>query len=317
MNMQHACNVQGIIMGSVIAVYFLQILFLQLFVRLEPTMMGVSIPSSAQLLVDAVVQYIPALVFASTALLIFIAMLRSSVTIKLVSFLFLVMMVVDETASLEAGWLYGSLYWMLFSVSVMAFPEVLLLITSIERRSMAAGAITVSSVLASSFYAWSFLSRITFSVPPISLIPISVYAFAAAFALLSTTIVKKKINSELYLSLSAAAVLMGLAVYFTASNLLVQKIFNMVLQTSLGAPAPLPWFAPLFFLIIFSDIYSLVISVRLRSLGPLSVAAGATMVFTSVYLPYNMLYAFISFSGALLIFLGLPDSTSDQAKGIP
>jgi hypothetical protein len=303
-------------MGSVIAVYFLQILFLQLFVRLEPTMMGVSIPSSAQLLVDAVVQYIPALVFASTALLIFIAMLRSSVTVKLVSFLFLVMMVVDETASLEAGWLYGSLYWMLFSVSVMAFPEVLLLITSIERRSIAAGAITVSSALASSFYAWSFLSRITFSVPPISLIPISVYAFTVAFALLSAIIVKK-FNSALYLSLSAAAVLMGLVVYFTASNLLVQKIFNMVLQTSLGAPAPLPWFAPLFFLIIFSDIYSLVISVRLRSLGPLSVAAGATMIFTSVYLPYNMLYAFISFSGALLIFLGLPDSASDQAKGIP
>ncbi|MGC8557621.1 MAG: hypothetical protein ACP5NC_01325 [Nitrososphaeria archaeon] len=314
--MQHARIVQGPIMGSVIAVYLLQILFLQLFVRLEPTMMGVSIPSSVQLLVDAVVQSIPALVFASTALLIFLAMLRSSVQVRLVSFLFLVMMVVDETASLLAGWLYGSLYWLLFSVLVIAFPEVLLMIAALERRSIAAGAITVSSVLASSFYAWSFLSRITFSVPPISLIPISVYAFTVAFALLSATMVKK-FNFALYLSLSVAGVLMGLVVYFTSSNLLVQKIINMVLQTSLGAPTPLPWFAPLFFLIIFSDIYSLVISVKLRSLGPLSVAAGATMVFTSVYLPYNMLYAFISFSGALLIFLGLSDNTSNQPKGVP
>jgi len=279
-------------------------------------MMGVSIPSSVQLLVDAVVQSIPALVFASTALLIFLAMLRSSVQVRLVSFLFLVMMVVDETASLVAGWLYGSLYWLLFSVLVIAFPEVLLMIAALERRSIAAGAITVSSVLASSFYAWSFLSRITFSVPPISLIPISVYAFTVAFALLSATMVKK-FNFALYLSLSVAGVLMGLVVYFTSSNLLVQKIINMVLQTSLGAPTPLPWFAPLFFLIIFSDIYSLVISVRLRSLGPLSVAAGATMVFTSVYLPYNMLYAFISFSGALLIFLGLSDNASNQPKGVP
>ncbi len=316
MNMRHVRNVRGLITGAVIAVYLLQILFLQLFVRLEPTMMGTPIPSSAQLLVDAVVQYIPALVFASTALLIFLAMLRSSVQVRLVSFLFLVMMVVDETASLVAGWLYGSLYWLLFSVLVIAFPEVLLMIAAFEKRSIAVAAIMVSVVLASSFYAWSFLSRITFSIPPISLIPISVYAFTVAFALLSATMVKK-FNFALYLSLSVAGVLMGLVVYFTSSNLLVQKIINMVLQTSLGAPTPLPWFAPLFFLIIFSDIYSLVISVRLRSLGPLSVAAGATMVFTSVYLPYNMLYAFISFSGALLIFLGLSDNASNQPKGVP
>lgn len=309
-------KLKSLIVMSSLIVYFIQILFLQLFVRLEPTMMGAPIPSSAQLVVDVVVRYVPELVFATTALLIFLAIYRSSIPVKLASFLFLVMMLIDEASQLDAGWLYGSIYWMFFSVLALAFPEILLLIISIERRSLIAASIAVSSALASSFYIWSFLSRVTFSVPPISLIMISVYAFTVAFAVISAGIVKGS-RLSLCISISLTSALIGAVLYITLSSVLVQKITNMVLQTSLGAPTPLPWFAPLFFLIIFSGVYSLLKSVKLRSTGPLSVAAGATMIFTSVYLPYNMLYVFISFSGSLLIFFGLTDNASKQAQRFP
>jgi hypothetical protein len=115
--------------------------------------------------------------------------------------------------------------------------------------------------------------------------------FAASFAALSVYAVRKfKQKRSFYVSFVITAFLTALIVFFTYSNILVQKIINMVLQTSLGAPTPLPWFFPLFSLMIFLDVYSFLVSVKRRSLSMLSMATGATMIFTSVYLPYNMLY---------------------------
>ena len=305
-----------LIVSLSLIVYLIQILFLQLFVRLEPYMTGVPISPSAQQVIGAIVRYVPEMVFVSTALLILLAAYRSSIPVRLTSLLFLAVMLVDEASQLSAGQLYGSIYWLFFSVSALAIPVILLFIVAVERRSLAAGSIAVSSALASSFYIWSFLSRVTFSIPPINLILISVYAFTVAFAVISAGAARGP-RSALYVSLPVAAAVVGAALYVVSSSVLVQKIINMVLQTSLGAPTPLPWSAPLFFLVIFSGVYSLLASIKLRSPGPLSVAAGAIMIFTSVYLPYNILYVFISFSGALLIFLGLTEGSSNKAQRFP
>lgn len=305
-------NWSGWIKAIALAVYGTQLVFLQLFVRLEPTMFGVTMPQSVLQLIDVTVHYLPALAFASTALLALLALYRSSVPVRAISAFFLAIMLFQEFAPGSAGWLYGSLYWLVLSVLTLAAPEVLLALAAIERRSIPAGAVALSSSLAVSFYIWSFVSRITFNLPPISLLEVSVYAFAIAFAIFAVSTVKRA-GVELYISLLASAALMAFAVYFTASNVLAQKVVNMVLQTSLGAPTPLPWFAPLFFTIFFVDIYSFMVFARSRSSGPLSVAAGITMIFTSVYLPYNVLYAFIAFSGSLLVYFGL----ARQAQGPP
>ena len=293
-------------------VYALQLFFLQLFIRLEPTMFGVNLPGSFLLVTDIVARYLPALAFASTFLLILYSLFSSSKVVKAISLAFLAMMVVEDFLPLGyVELIYGSVYWLALSVAILSAPVILLFITAIEKRSASVFAVAFSGLLASSFYIWSFLSRITFSLPPIDLLSASVYAFVIAFAALAVTMVKGH-GSELYASLAISLAMIVPVTYMTVSNLLVQKIMNMVLQTSLGAPTPFPWFAPLFFLIFFTDIYALILSIRSRSFGPLSVAAGFTMIFTSVYLPYNALYSYIAFSGSLMVYLGL-----DQAKGLP
>lgn len=311
-------TVQGVVRLAVLVTYFIQLVFLQLFIRLEPTMFGLNISALTQSVINLVVRYTPVLVLLTTVFLIYTALYVSSAPVRFVSLIFLMAVLVDTIllfSPATAIQLYGNTLWLLFNVVVLLLPEVLLTITATGYRNVAVAALAVSGFLASSFYVWSFLSRITFSIPPIVLIPASIYAFAASFAALSVyTVIKFKQKWSFYVSFAITAFLTAFIVFFTYSNILVQKIINMVLQTSLGAPTPLPWFFPLFSLMIFLDVYSFLVSVKRRSLSTLSVAAGATMIFTSVYLPYNMLYVQLSFSGALLIYLGLADQTSPKAS---
>ena len=290
-------------------VYGIQLVFLQLFIRLEPTMFGVNMPTSFVHAVDMTVQYLPALAFISTLLLALFAAYRSSAAVRIISVLFLAMMFVEEFVPIgPSGVLYGGVYWLVLSMAILAIPEVLLFVAAVERRSISIGAIAVSASLAASFFIWSYASRITFNLPPIGLVAASVYAFTIAFVVLAMGLVKR-IGPALYSSLAASVAIMVPVTYFTASNVLAQKVVNMILQTSLGAPTPLPWFAPLFFLIFFIDIYSLIASVKARSFWPLSIAAGSTMIFTSVYLPYNVLYSYLAFSGCLMIYLNSEEAS--------
>jgi len=312
-------TVQGVVKLAVLVAYFIQLVFLQLFIRLEPTMFGLNISALTQNVINLVVKYIPILVLLTTVFLIYTALYVSSISVRFVSLIFLMSVLVDVIllfSPATASQLYGNTLWLLFNVMVL-LPEVLLTITALSYRNIAIAALAVARFLASSFYVWSFLSRITFSIPPIVLIPASIYAFAASFVALSGYAVRKfKQKLSFYVSFVITAFLTALIVFFTYSNTLVQKIINMVLQTSLGAPTPLPWFILLFSLIIFLDFYSFLVSVKRTSLSMLSVATGVTMIFTSVYLPYNMLYVQLSFSGALLIYLGLADQTSPKASRI-
>lgn len=303
----------ALVVSAALAAYVAQLIFIQLFVRLEPTMFGM--PSYLQQVTAATARYLPSLVFVTAVLLVFLSIYRSSAAIRAISVAFLGISVVNEALpAYTPGWVYASSYWLLLTVCALLMPGALLSVAALERRSVPVASLALSSFLAASFYVWSFLSRVTFTVPPIWLIPASVYAFVASFALLNAMLLRR--SAELYVSAALSLVLTGAAVYFTNANVLAQKIVNMVLQTSLGAPTPLPWFAPLFFMMFLLDIYALLSSIRRRSLVPISIAAGATMVFTSVYLPYNFMYVIIAFSGATMVHLGAR-LLSDKPKGLP
>ncbi len=285
--------------------YGIQLIFLQLFIRLEPTMFGVNISQSYLYFIDEIVHYLPAIVFASTALLVILALFDSPKYVRAVSFFFLIMMLLQELVPLSFnGSYYGSQYWLVLSMMIIIAPEILLLLVAVAQKSISALAVAVSSSIAVSFYIWSFATRITFSLPPISLLTWSVFAFTVAFAVVTADNVKR-IGFEFYVSFAVSVAITALISYYTASNVLIQKIVNMILQTSIGAPTPLPWFAVLYFFIFFTNIYSLMVLVKSRQSGPLLISAGSTMIFTSVYLPYNVLYIYIAFSGALLVYFGL------------
>ena len=302
----------GIIKATAIIAYVLQLVFLQLLIRLEPYLFAAKPPSTILVFANWISQYMPSIIFASTFLLIAYSLYGSSKAVRTLSLVFLIMMIFEDFLPISyIEQVYASVYWLIFSILIILFPIILLLITAVEKKFLPVLILTVSSLLASSFFIWSFLSRVTFSLPPIYLLPISVYLFVVAFVALAATEVKKA-SLALYLSIAISLIAIAPITYLTESNILMQKVINMVLQTSLGAPIPFPWFAPLFFLILFINTYSLIESIKEKSLKHMSVALGFTMIFTSVYLPYNVLYSFIAFSGALLIYFGL-----DKAKGFP
>jgi len=71
-------TLQGVVKLAVLVAYFIQLIFLQLFIRLEPTMFGLNISALTQSVINLVVRYIPVLVLLTTVLLIYTCLLYTS-----------------------------------------------------------------------------------------------------------------------------------------------------------------------------------------------------------------------------------------------
>jgi hypothetical protein len=82
-------TLQGVVKLAVLVAYFIQLVFLQLFIRLEPTMFGLNISALTQSVINLVVRYIPVLVLLTTVFLIYTALYVSSISVRCVSLIFL------------------------------------------------------------------------------------------------------------------------------------------------------------------------------------------------------------------------------------
>ncbi len=287
----------------IILSYFIQLISIQFFVRLEPYFMGqFTLPSIVNIIISK-------LAFISRYLIEILGIVGSiyfifnkNRIISIFSSLYFIFMIIpfivaSYSQNIYINYITSSLGLTLISISSLIPSLAILLDYKKNKNSIATLAVKlvfgISMFLSSLFFVLNYMSSLIFLYPPIALYPISLVFFSLGFIILAYIFLKKSNKYVIAGSVIISLLLVIPLTYYSLTNTLFKFVFNMSMQTALGIAIPLPYFSFLYFVIIFTFLLGL-INIR-KNYRLFFTSLASIGIFTSAYLISDTMYLFLMY----------------------
>ncbi|WP_292319495.1 hypothetical protein [Caldisphaera sp.] len=236
-------NKINIIFFSIIIVaYLLQLISIQIFVRLEPYFMGAfkvpyiinealaKIAYISRVLIELIV------VLAAIYFIFMKEKLISIFSIFYVLFMIIPAIIISFSQSIYLSYITSPLGLLFISISVL-IPPLMMLLSIYNYRNyvqlLLKTLFGLSMLLSSLFFVLTFLSNMLFIYPPINLYPLSLYLFSIGFFVLAYFEIKNSGKYKILIASIISILIVFPLTYYSLTNTLFKYVFNMSMQTSL------------------------------------------------------------------------------------